>query len=249
MLRRFLGENKWYLIALCISLGVTVLCVYAFFGTRAIEVNRTQNMARADSLSAAIVALPKIESIIPAKTSDQVSYVATSRLNLSRQIASEYTAVSALWIYGLIPAYYAKTTQQAKHNAINMSAQTTLDQTAKHLTNLKKIIEYMPLVDLATPFEQDQVITERLDRTKRGIKEAIEYIRWTNLPSKSEINARLISLNARTLSLKDETKEKWAEELLEIQKLILRDIKNQDIKGTDIPAQLQTAAQFYDIYQ
>lgn len=245
MWRRFVKENFWYVVVLGGVLIVSSVSVYAYLGTKNIATTRSQNAARSVDLSGAIAALPKVSSIQPAKTSGSADYVMTTRSDLMNNLASHYTPQSALWMYGLLPKYYAAISQQSNHSKVVQDARDSLRQTTDDLTHLKKIIEYMPSVDLSGKFADDPGLHERLQRTKKGIDEAIGYIQWSGLPHAQVLVAKLTKLNQNTLILTDQTKIPWAAELLEIQKIILSDITAQDIQQSDIEKQLQEVSASY----
>ncbi len=243
MLHTFIKQNRWFLIALGASLLLTIIITYILTGQRAIEVTRAQNAARATSLSSAIVGLPPISSISPAETSGAVDYVATSRLDLAKQVPVDYTSRYSLWLYGVMPAYYASAAQQSQHATLAKDTVEALEKTTSDLTKLKKFIEYMPLVDLEGSFSDDMGRDERLQRTKQGITDTIEHVKLSGFPHEAEIVQRLESLNTQTLLLTDKTKAVWAAELLGVQKLILSDIESRDIQQGKLPEQLQAIYQ------
>lgn len=245
MFRRFVKEHFWYFVILLGTIGITTLCLYAFFGSRAIYSTDSQNAARASTLSASLYDLPKISTIVPAKTSGETDYVATSRSLLADRIAKELSPRPALWVYGLLPAYFAKNAQRNHFTELASESEDSLRRTVKDLEALKKIIEYMPLVDLGGAFADDRGLGERLARTKKGIDQAAEYIRWSGLPHSKEITESLLALNNQTLTLTDETKGAWAEDLMVVQKRILRDIEDRDIQQSDMQARLQAVADSY----
>jgi hypothetical protein len=201
-------------------------------------------------LSAEIIALPKIAAIIPAKTSGQLDYIVTSRSDLAKKVSTDDSPRYALWTFGLIvPAYYASSSQQAQHAEVVQDVSASLAKTTKDLQGLKKIIEYMPLIDLGESFKSDPDIGERLDRTHQGLNDAMEYIRYSGLPHTTDLIKMITKVNAQTLALTDDTKTAWSAEVLEIQKLILSDIESQDVQQGDSVHKLQTIGQTYEHYQ
>jgi len=245
MLQRFVKENLWYIIALAVAIGGMLACLYAFSGAQAINTTRAQNAARAESLQAEIQALPRVSSVSPAQTSGAIDHVLTTRMNLIEAINAEYIPRYAPWPYRVIPTYDSTRTQQNQHTDIVKDISSNLQRTAKDLAGLKKIIEYMPLIDLGQDFANDAGLEERLSRTKQGLNEAIGYIQLSGLAHEAELISRLKKLNAQTLTLTDQTKGSWAAEVLEIQKLIIADIERRDVQRGEGIKQLQRVSQSY----
>ncbi len=245
MLRRFFKENFWYLIAIGVALSILFITLYIVFGMRSIEVARAQNAARASSLSSSIEALPKVSSISPSQTSGILDYISTSRLKLASEIDEAYRPQFSPWMYGLLPEFYGKSSQQSLHTQLAKESSSILAKTGDDLEKLKKIIEYMPLVDLGGNFADDPGLGDRLRRTQQGLTDTIAYIQMSDFPHKAELMIQLTALNARTLSLTDQTKTAWAAEVLEVQKLLISDIETRDIQQSKLPEQLQTVSQTY----
>ena len=157
-------------------------------------------------------------------------YVSTARSSLAMAIEAEYTPRYASWVFFAIPSYYAENDAQSLHKKLAADVSSRLKATAQDLTSLKKFIEYMPLVDLQEDAGDDAGRGERLSRTKQGIDESIAYLQWTTLPNKNTLTTQLTELNKSTLSLTNETKGAWAQKILDVQTLLLKDIHAQDIQ-------------------
>ena len=198
-----------------------------------IERSNSKNAALAQTLKADIAALPAISTITPSKTSGNLDYVASARSTLADKIKQGYySPQNAGFIFGLLPQYRDHAAPQKANKEALEIINDNLRATSEDLGNLKRIIEYAPLIDLQGDITA-QDTAERLERTQQGIKATYEYVRQSNLSNSGVIANKLNTLAERALYVTNDTKNAWSADVLEVQKMIITNLESQDISKTD----------------
>jgi len=239
------NSNRWFLPLLLVLTTATILLTYLVVGAQHASTVRSQNVARAEALKAAIPQLPAVTSIVPAETSGALDYVASARTNLLLKTRNESAPQPVSLIYRLHPTYRIDEVSIRLHESALVSITDRLETTTKELNNLKKLIEYNPEADLPQRFSDDPMIDERLARIHEGFKETALYIKSSTLVHRNQIASALSELNKKTLVLKEDTVVNWSKELLVVQTLILEDIAAQDIQSSDYVDRLKAVVTTY----